>query len=178
MPFRRNITEFTVRVGSSDALAGGLLYKVTQIIIHEKYGNFLNDMALVRLDRALIFSEGIQPIELERQDVPANSKLTVSGWGRLHDFGDVPRTMQWIRLTRISQEQCKQEIGYGEDAILCLKHPAGEGSCFGDSGGPAVYKGKLAGVLSFVSNNCGTALPDGFAKVSHFYHWIRKYANL
>lgn len=168
----------TVRVGSNDRFADGLVYKVTEIVIHEKYGNFLNDIALLRLEKPLIFSVSIQPIALMTEEVPVNSKLLVSGWGRLDNFGDVPRYLQWVTLTGISQEQCANEIGYNEESLLCLKHPEGEGACFGDSGGPAVLQGKLAGVLSFVSNNCGSKYPDSFGKVSYHYDWIRKHSDI
>lgn len=44
----------------------------------------------------------------------------------------------------------------------------------GDSGGSAMYEGKLVGVANFVMSGCGSTYPDGYAKVSFFVDWINK----
>ena len=50
-----------------------------------------------------------------------------------------------------------------------------KGSCHGDSGGPFVIDGKLAGVLSWNLGYVGEGFPDVFLKVSfpEYLHWIR-----
>ena len=45
---------------------------VAKIISHEKYGNFLNDIALIKLAEPLELSDAIKPIELQREEVPDN----------------------------------------------------------------------------------------------------------
>lgn len=37
-----------------------------------------------------------------------------------------------------------------------------------------MYDGKLCGVANFVTFGCGSANPDGYAKISYFVDWVQK----
>ena len=47
--------------------------------------------------------------------------------------------------------------------------------CFGDSGSPAVFDGKLVGVAS---QGCEYTLPNVFTAVPKFYDWIIKHTGI
>ncbi|XP_020797847.1 serine protease SP24D [Drosophila serrata] len=165
----------TVRSGSNDRFSGGILSQVAEVIFHENYGNFENDIALLRLDTPLIYSASIQPIALPTVDTPVDANIIISGWGRLWHQGDLPRYLQYNTLKSISTELCDELIGFDFPGELCLIHEEDNGACNGDSGGPAIYNGEVVGIAGFVVGGCGSNYPDGYARVYYFREWIRKY---
>nr|XP_014087497.1 serine protease SP24D-like [Bactrocera oleae] len=171
---------YQVRVGSIQRTVGGELLKLKRIIVHKAYGNFLNDIALLELEKPLVFTAYIQPIELAAEEVPSGEDVIISGWGRLSTNGPIPYRLQWNTLKAINSEECEEAIYMGDDSLICLAHNADNGACFGDSGGPATYKGKLVGLSNFVYNGCGSDNPDGYTKVAYTDHreWIRDNAGV
>nr|XP_014087501.1 serine protease SP24D-like [Bactrocera oleae] len=169
---------FTVRAGSTDRLLGGVLVNVQSITTHEDYGNFLNDVSLLRLSKPLIFSKNIQPVRLATREVPSGSPVIISGWGRVKQGGDVPHKLKWNTLSAISRSECKAAINWDSDALICLAHAPNNGACNGDSGGPAMYEGEVVGIAGFVYGGCGTGNPDGYAKIYYHVDWIREHAQL
>lgn len=82
----QSASNLEVLVGTIDLKSGGTYYKVEKLIAHEDYNTpaFANDIALVRVQDAIQFSEKVQPIELLRDEVPDGAELTLTGWGRLN----------------------------------------------------------------------------------------------
>lgn len=154
------------------------MLNIAEIIVHPKYKGLLNDVALLRLTKPLIYSEKVKPIKLMRDEVPANEIITISGWGRLGTFDDLPRYLQWLTLPVLEAEECYKQFGFTQPSLICQKHPKGRGACFADSGGPAVYKGKQVGIFNFVKGGCATNSPDASAKVSFYYDWIKTNSDL
>jgi len=139
---------------------------------HEKYGNFMNDIALLRLDRPLEFSDAVMPIEIAKEEIPVNSTVVISGWGRTSSGGPIPVNLKYNSLETLSQDDCARRTGMNFKGLICLAHERGNGACNGDSGGSAMFEDKLVGVANFVIGACGTNNPDGYAKVSYFSDWI------
>uniref|UniRef100_A0A1I8P6L5 Peptidase S1 domain-containing protein n=1 Tax=Stomoxys calcitrans TaxID=35570 RepID=A0A1I8P6L5_STOCA len=163
---------FQVRVGSVQYMTGGKLLQLKRIIVHKKYGNFLNDLALLELEQPLQWTDNIKPIEMADTEVPSGEDVIVSGWGRLWNGGPIPQHLQWNTLKAMSTKECLMAINMGNDSLMCLAHAKDNGVCNGDSGGPATYQGKLVGVAGFVVGGCGTKNPDGYAKVPYHKKWI------
>lgn len=169
-PFHAKL--LSVRAGTHNRIAGGVVYPVKRFTVHERYSFPINDLAVLELGKELVYSRKIQPIALRAEEVPAGSEVTVSGWGLLEGEGEsFPITLQWIRLKVRSRDEPTPD---DHESLIRLDHPENAGICFGDSGGPAVYEGKLVGVAGFVIRTCGTSQPDGFASVSYHIKWIRK----
>ncbi|KAH8344604.1 hypothetical protein KR067_001219, partial [Drosophila pandora] len=172
----------SIQAGSNDRFRGGVVLPVAEIIVHEDYGKYdkyLHDIALLRLERPLIFTRNIQPIALASSETPDDVDIVISGWGRLETMGRVPRYLQYNTVQSISFEKCDALIGYGFKNMLCLHHEVGNGACEGDSGGPAVYNNELVGVAGFVmGGGCGTEYPDGYARVYYYVDWIKKHSNI
>lgn len=145
------------------------------VIVDQEYANFLNDLALLKINEDIEFTENVQPIELETKEIPIESKVIISGWGHLETKGKCPLILKWNTLETISQQSCAKKIFRNSPALLCLAHTKGNGACNGDSGGPAVFDGKLVGVAGFVTLGCGTTKPDGYAKVSYNIDWIKNH---
>ncbi|XP_055842716.1 serine protease SP24D-like [Episyrphus balteatus] len=169
--------EIIIRVGSMYRLTGGKLVAVKNIKVHEHYGNFLNDIALLELEETLTFSSNVQPIALSTDEVPNDAQVIISGWGRLYENGENAEWLKYNTVSRLDQADCQRQIGYGLDSIICLAHSANKGACMGDSGGPAVYNGKLVGISNFIMDVCGSSKPDAFGKVSYYLDWILSNMN-
>ncbi|XP_064537209.1 serine protease SP24D-like [Drosophila montana] len=171
-------SRYGIRAGSNDRFTGGVQVQVVEIIVHEDYGNFLNDVALLRVETPFIYSANIQPIALPTKNTPDDADIIVSGWGRLTQGGDLPRYLQWTTLKSLSLAECESRIQYGYPNILCLLHEADNGVCNGDSGGPALYDNEVVGIAGFVYGGCGTTNPDGYARVYPFVDWIKAHTDV
>lgn len=161
-----------------DRLSGGVISKVSKVIVHEDYGNFLNDVAVLVLQDVLQYSSTIRAIPLASSDTPVGSSVVISGWGHLETDGATPRYLQWNTLSSLSKSSCISATRMNTNSLVCLAHSAGNGACQGDSGGPAILNGEIVGIAGFVIGDCGSTNPDGYAKVFYHRNWIVKNANL
>uniref|UniRef100_A0A1I8NEJ2 Uncharacterized protein n=1 Tax=Musca domestica TaxID=7370 RepID=A0A1I8NEJ2_MUSDO len=177
-PIKESTGSIIVKAGSTQLARGGQMLRVSKIIVHPDYDDSENDIALVKLEKPLKFSETIKPISLAEEDPPEGASVTVSGWGNVRDGGLKSRDLLFTTLTAMSHKNCNELLGYAPISLLCLAHRSGNGACEGDSGGPAVYNGKLVGVANVVYEACGSAYPDGYARVSYYRDWIVLNAEL
>ena len=68
-----------------------VLRNVTEIIIHPGYGNLSavhNDIALLRFDPPIEFTDGIQPVCMPEGPVIDNESLIIMGWGDTRETAD------------------------------------------------------------------------------------------
>lgn len=110
-----------------------------------------NDLALILLDRQ-VENAKIAPIRLDAP--PARGeKITVVGWGITKDtnFPDTRQTRDGISITQVGPAR----------ALGPAEFKTGEGTCSGDSGGPALAEtGAVLGVLSRGGNGSGATGAD------------------
>lgn len=59
-----------------------------------------------------------------------------------------------------------------KDEMFCASSPLSD-ACEGDSGGPAVIDGKLAGIVSF-GGNCEKFYPGVYTNIFNYHEWISK----
>lgn len=168
----------SIRAGSVDRLSGGVVVKVSKVIVHEDYGNFLNDVAVLVLQQVLTYSSTIRAIPLASVDTPVGANVLISGWGHLSTNGVTPQYLQWNTLSALSKANCQTATRMFTNSLVCLAHSEGNGACQGDSGGPAIYNGEIVGIAGFVMGGCGSKNPDGYAKVFYHRDWIVKNAGL
>jgi len=114
---------------------------------------------------------------------------TVTGWGRLSEYGQISPVLREVRLPIISNSKCMRmyrNSGQNEwipKIFICAgTAKGGQDSCEGDSGGPMVVKGKdgrwqLAGIISW-GIGCGDRnRPGVYTRISEFKSWIRNVIN-
>lgn len=85
-----------IYVGSNDLKNGGTYYKIQKIKAHEKFNkpNYANDIAVIRVQGAITFTDKVQPIEYSSEEVPDGASLQLTGWGQLQvSFGRIFRSM-------------------------------------------------------------------------------------
>lgn len=166
-----------IRAGSIYNTDGGVTRSVARVIIHEKYKKPKFDVALLELESPLEFDSEIALIPLATEEVQRGEDVVISGWGLQSENGPIPDVLQWNTLTALSKKQCRRNFGKNSKAILCLGHGSGQSACYGDSGGPATFDGRLVGVSNFGVDKCGSDSPNGYAKVSFYRDWIVEHVN-
>ncbi|XP_073831856.1 transmembrane protease serine 9-like [Musca autumnalis] len=177
-PVKKSPSSIIVKAGSTQLTRGGQMLRVAEIIVHPDYDDSENDIALVKLEKPLKFSETVKPIALAIEDPPEGASIVISGWGNVREGGLKSKDLLYTTLTAMSNEKCNELLGYAPKSRICLAHRGGNGACDGDSGGPAVYKGKLVGVTNVVYETCGSLYPDGYASVAYYRDWIIENAKL
>jgi hypothetical protein len=125
-------------------------FEIERKQVHPSYkaATFQNDVALVRLNKKVIYKEHIIPACLPNyKEVFVGAKAVVIGWGRTaHGQITTPARLQEVEVEVISAKKCQEwfrtnnrkETIYNEE-FLCAGHETGgKDSCQGDSGGPLV----------------------------------------
>lgn len=79
-------------------------------------------------------------------------------------------------MKTLADDECHKVIGVdpGDFGSLCAySGKNGTGACFGDSGGPLIYKNELIGITSWVfEGKCAQGYPDAFTRLSEHVDWI------
>jgi len=153
--------------------------KVLSITIHEGYKSMYfegihdtppkNDVAILKLDKPLTFTDFVQPLCLPRpeQVFAPNEECYVAGWGHTQWNGTQPDILREAKVRTVSREVCNKEISYNgtiHDTALCAGFPEGGiDACEYDSGGPLVCQkcGRYY-ALGLVSWGDQCALPNKY----------------
>lgn len=174
---------FYVRVGSHDRTSGGETAQVTKIVIHPDFDWFegapaveANDIAMLKLDHEL----DTQPIQLAGAGDAAKQgdAVRLLGWGITEPdtTGTDPIILQELDTTVGPRGQCGGDGGLTAKE-LCINNVNGtDGPCFGDSGSPALKKGKdgrwkFVGITSRGNRWCGTT-PAIYTDAAKHRKWI------
>ncbi|XP_076045364.1 venom protease-like isoform X2 [Oratosquilla oratoria] len=175
-------------------------FGVLDTVFHPEYHypQGYHDLALLKLDRIVVFNFAISPICLPwgRQPTPSvGSLLSLTGWGRTSFGGARSNELEEATVYILDRQKCvdgfsslldyteKYPKGFSSD-LLCIGDTDGEGqdACQGDSGGPVMYlkddRYFLTGVVS-LGYGCGKQeFPGLYASVHHApdLAWIKRVA--
>lgn len=125
----------SIRAGSISMKSGGVTRKVVKSFFHEKYGDFKNDIALMRLDKPLQFNDAIQPIQMQNEELRPGIDVTISGWGTEYTGGFTPTYLKYNKLKILNGKECgcPMDSPLCFAGTLCLGHNVNNGACNGDS---------------------------------------------
>ncbi|CAD5122437.1 DgyrCDS10861 [Dimorphilus gyrociliatus] len=163
-------------------------FSVEKIIIHPDFKSYtyLNDIALIKLNKRAILNEKVRKICLPDAEL-THAECYVTGWGLTKKSGDINK-LQQLQISIVNVAKCStayfklyrmQRIW--KDRMICAGGEANKDACFGDSGGPlscrAGNRWVLYGITSF-GHECGLGIPGVYTNVLHYVDWIRENAKL
>ncbi|KRT82471.1 Trypsin [Oryctes borbonicus] len=167
--------EFQVYVGISDDndIKEAEAYDVKKIVKHPFYlGLAFFDIALVKLNRSIILSEKVEIAELATENPPEDEEVAIIGFGNpACDEFDNPLKP----CTNDASDHLKYAAMTITDVTLGLISSSGQNqnACFGDSGGPMIYDGKVVGVSSQVDRKDCTG-GNIYTSVASNRRWINR----
>uniref|UniRef100_A0A2M4AUS7 Putative trypsin n=1 Tax=Anopheles triannulatus TaxID=58253 RepID=A0A2M4AUS7_9DIPT len=167
---------------------------VESTIVHPEFTTrgktTINDIALIRFDRDVTFSEMVHPVCLPTAASVRNASNEAglaynSGWGRTVAMLRSD-TKQKIVMNIKNHTDCTaayEPFGLELQATqLCVADNGNLDACRGDSGGPLMREIEgawyLLGVASFGPKHCETnKIPDVYTKVLEYTNWIQDNIN-
>lgn len=137
--------EFRVHLGAQSyyevSEKGRLIVITNQKTIHPLYNvqRSANDIALIKLDAPVEFTDRIQPIKLPPPgpNTYVGENVIASGWGLMHmDDQAVASELQWARLQVITNQKCTLDYNslIIRNSIICAEGDSLQNVCNGDSG--------------------------------------------
>ena len=165
---------------------------------YDKLMKFDKDIAVIKLCKPLMFSEGklspsiyncsltmfsivVQPICLAEPDQDYNDvTAVVTGWGKLNYTGPYSDILKEVNVRTISNQECRASYGHHRisDNMICAAR-VGKDACTGDSGGPLAVLGqdgsyRQIGVVSWGRECARPGYPGVYTRVSSLLGWIEK----
>lgn len=169
----------------------GFHQKKAKWFLHEKYDSMdiINDIALIKLDTPLEFSEKVSAIPLPQAYLEEKkyTKGKVIGFGAISEtsFSGHSQLMQ-VEIDLFHDDKycsAKQNL-YKAEFMFCAGDKEGrKDSCYGDSGGPLFVQRPdgsyfLAGIVSFSTRGCARKdTPAFYTRVSSYLDWIRNFTD-
>ncbi|KAH3882634.1 fibrinolytic enzyme, isozyme C-like [Dreissena polymorpha] len=157
-------------------------YNVAKIVVHENYnsgsGAFPNDIAVMQVDSMMDLTDHAA-VQLAANNANfVGVTCVISGWGRNSSSGPTTQQLQETTGRILSDFDCLLSwlTNYNSVAHICIDNPQ-TGSCNGDSGGPMVCNGVLAGVTSWGAAGCSTSRPSVYTRVSTYRAWLDQNIN-
>ncbi|XP_029363540.1 transmembrane protease serine 9-like [Echeneis naucrates] len=180
-----NPTVFLGRQSQQQPNSNEVSREVTLTIIHPNYNPRTsdNDIALLRLNSAVTFTNFIRPVCLAASNSTFfnGTDSWVTGWGNIGSGVPLPfpQSLMEVEVPVVGNRQCNCLYGVGTitDNMICAGLLAGgRDSCQGDSGGPMVSKqGSVwvqSGIVSFGVGCAEPNFPGVYARVSQYQSWI------
>ena len=128
-----------VYAGSSNLNGDGSFFEVEDTFAHELYGDFKNDIALIKLKQRIQFDESMQKIELYDGELRESDAMIISSFGRVGTGMPISEQLQYNEMYVLREKDCYAGTDITHKGLICFNNWVDNGACNGDSGGPAVY---------------------------------------
>ncbi|CAG7722094.1 unnamed protein product [Allacma fusca] len=191
---KREYLEAVVGATNFETENPALTFGFERVSIHPGYQSrdSSNDLALVRLDAEIPWSDTIRPACFaDKYFRPEGSVGVVAGWGETEEGSQMtPSEMNKAKVPIIKNSQCDEWFSRAnikwspKDTQMCAGYcEGGPDSCKGDSGGPLMVQlentesknsvhSVVVGVVA-AGKGCGRRrLPGVYTRISHFVQWI------
>jgi trypsin len=170
-----------VSVGTNDLRNGSIYYQPDKFIVHSRFfkPKYHNDIGIIRLEKEIKLNDGVKLISFTKMEIPENSTLALTGFGKLGANKTSSLKLQTINLKVFASDKCNKSYSeYTTESIMigsghvCTLNKELEGACMGDSGSPLTLDNQIVAVVN-AGIPCATGFPDFHARVSYFHDWIR-----
>ncbi|XP_071535886.1 venom protease-like isoform X5 [Panulirus ornatus] len=162
-----------------------------RVIIHPRFRNHHNDIAMLKLREDIVYTDYIQPICLPDTTPLENEtflgiKCVATGWGMRVHGAQLENSLKEVLVPVVNNSHCVKMYGMMHNIPvqqyhMCAgyMHGQGQGTCVGDSGGPLqcnMRDGRwyLAGVTSFGSGCAKPGFPDVYTRITYYLPWIKQ----
>lgn len=163
---------------------------IINIVTHPEYkcGKSANDIALLKLEKSIIFSDLIKPICISsplNDETYEGTIADVSGWGWTNENQEIGVRSDILQRASIevwNNKKCESSFAeqnkpqpISKTQMCAGKETGGIDSCWADSGGPLISKENI--LIGVVSTGVGCArpgLPGIYTRVSEYVGWIEK----
>ncbi|XP_014271284.1 venom protease [Halyomorpha halys] len=176
--------EHNLRSNSDDA--NPVDYGIEKTIVHEEYRSQRNDIALVRLDKNVIFSDKIKPICVPQPASLRSSTFEgkypfMAGWGETKLDGASLDILVQMQVPIVDNDSCKKAyVKHGdvitESKICAGQMKGGKDSCRGHSGGPLMLAQNgtfyQIGIISYGYKCAEPGYPRVYTRVTFYLDWI------
>lgn len=179
-------------LGSYETEEGRKEVIVSNVIYHNGYGQgseVANDIALLKLQTPLTWSDQVRPVCLPEADISAEGSgsipCVISGWG-LTSSGQDASTAPVLQMANVPvwpDQQCLTFWSTSQylDTNVCAGVQGSIATCQGDSGGPLVCENTsatgnpfvLMGVTSYGPKVCKDG-PSVYTNVYQYRQWINE----
>ncbi|KAL1441899.1 hypothetical protein MTO96_008215 [Rhipicephalus appendiculatus] len=160
----------------------GEFLRVDRMKVHPDFNetSFVNDIALLRVERSFTFTTRTRPICISLEPIDIFHKhVRVAGWGRLKQFGPSQRLLYYTSLRVMSDEVCMRKFasnGYNTTLQFCA-HEYTTDACDGDSGGPAIARADnrrflQVGIVSYGAGCADKEVPGVYTRLDALVPWI------
>lgn len=159
---------------------------IIDVIIHPLYKNVnAHDIALVKLERSVNFTEKIKPVSLPSTSHAQNKGiLYVPGFGETKNASQSMLHLRYVRMKEISNEECSKQWGWKiNESQLCAVGQAhfNHTTCRGDSGSGLIEKSEhkmtVLGIVSYGAVGC-LGKPKVLTRVSSYIDFIRSVTKI
>ncbi|XP_047532363.1 trypsin, alkaline A-like [Vanessa atalanta] len=174
--------QWRIRVGSTNANSGGVVFTSNRIINHPSYNRVTADydVAVVRINGAFSFNNNVRAgrIAGANYHLADNQVVWAIGWGLVNLNGPASEQLRHVQVWTINQEICRSRyarIGrVVTNSMLCSGwlDVGGRDQCQGDSGGPLLHNDVIVGVCSWGEQCALPFYPGVNGRVSQFSSWI------
>lgn len=192
-----------------DISNGQKFIPVKQKVVHPDYNTptpLNNDIGLLQLAYPMVFSKSISPLclpalgetgfgtsaygnssttELDTYGLGiVGQNATVLGWGMINDDGIYSDALRGVEVEIFHNDDCNRLYGIMTETMMCTSGDNGRGTCYGDSGGPALVMQSdgsyvQVGILSFGAlAGCEDGYPSGQVLVHKYIDWIQSITGL
>ncbi|KAH8269527.1 hypothetical protein KR018_005824, partial [Drosophila ironensis] len=149
--------------------------RVDKIVIHPKYERYKrNDVAIIRLiKRVPTENHDVVPILLRKKaNISIGAECVTMGWGQIYQHGPYSDELLYMDVIVSAHSLCKKHVAnYNQEENICVA-PDLEGEyCAGDTGGPLICRGALAGIIGGALG-CAGGKAMKFVSFPKFKTWI------
>lgn len=176
---RLKAADITVVAAATYLYEKGLRSKVAKLFVPKEYNSQTFDMDVAVLELAKhLKGSNISSIDLCHSMGKTNEMITVYGWGQISEnVVQSSRQLRSVSVPVIDHTKCsrmyKKEAKLTEK-MFCAGDLVGKDACNGDSGGPAIYKNHLCGIVSWGVGCARKEYPGVYTNIMKVRHFIDK----